>query len=112
MAEERSVMVTTANLTKERLNAALADKEKAKRAKRQTLADRKREQYLPRSIEHTIRKLEALLQEAARRGVPITEDQQERCHLLRSRYLTDPNMVNEVWEQITQPEGENNDDQD
>ena len=57
-----------------------------------------RRKYLPRQIENAFAKLEALLNEAQRREVPFEGDWTARWENLRSRYLTDPKLIDAAWE--------------
>lgn len=57
-----------------------------------------RRKYLPGQIESTFSKLEALLNEAARREVPFADDWLPRWENLRNRFLTDPKLIDQAWE--------------
>lgn len=57
-----------------------------------------RNKYVPQAIGATFAKLEALLVEAERRGLPFHCEWRERADELRSRFLTDPDLINREWE--------------
>lgn len=77
------------------------------RAKSRT-AQEARKKRLPGVIDNAATKLEHLLSEAEWRGVPIGKTAGEKILALRSRYLTDPNLVAEAWEETVQQARKNN----
>jgi len=71
-----------------------------------------RNRYLPRQIDNTLAKLAALFREAERRRLPIDPEWRARTDELRSRFLTDPGMINAAWEHEVsraRKQGENHD---
>lgn len=77
------------------------------RAKSRT-AQESRKKRLPGVIDSTIVKLEHLLAESKWRGVPIGRTAAEKIDAIHSRFLTDPNLVNEAWEETIQHARKNN----
>ena len=66
-----------------------------------TLSDAEYKHFkrLPVQIEGTLAKLERLFGEAQAYGLPADPEWRARTDELRSRFLTDPGMINAAWEQ-------------
>lgn len=77
------------------------------RAKSRT-AQESRKKRLPGVISATIVKLEGLVKEAERREVPIEDDWRWRMDLLHSHFLTNPTLVNNVWDRTVHDARKNN----
>lgn len=58
----------------------------------------KRMKHLPVALDNTVAKLDRLLAESEEYRMPVSDVVRGRFDELRSRYLTEPKLINDEWE--------------
>lgn len=69
---------------------------------------KKRMKHLPIAIEGTLAKLDRLFDEAGEYRIPLADDWRWHIEDLRSRFLTDPKLINDHWEKTIREARKNN----